>query len=216
MKPMRSFRLRPLVLAVPLLLLAGCSLLGGGKQRDPVTIYAPQVHVAVDPSWPAVTWQLAVYQPTAARIVDSPRIAVRPVPGELQVYKGVSWAQPATDIVEALVLRTLEDSGKIPGVAMSSSGLRADYRLVMELRRFESDYAGNALPSATIELNAKLLHASDQRVVASRTFLQVEPASGTDMAQVAPAFDRALEKLGGELVGWVLTSGEADASRDKR
>lgn len=209
MKPLRLSFALPVALA-----LAGCSILGS-EQRDPVTIYAPQVHVPVDPNWPAVTWQLAVYQPTAARIVDSPRIAVRPVPGELQVYKGVSWAQPATDIVEALVLRTLEDSGKIPGVAMSSSGLRADYRLVMELRRFESDYAGNALPSATIELNAKLLHASDQRVVSSRTFLQVEPASGTEMPQVAPAFDRALEKLGAELVGWVLTSGEADA-RNKR
>ena len=214
MKSMRSSPLRPLAFMASALFLAGCSVLGS-TQRDPVTIYSPQVRVAPDPSWPAVTWQLAVYQPTAARIVDSPRIAVRPSPGELEVYKGVGWAQPATDLVESVVLRTLEDSGKIVGVAMSSSGMRADYRLLMELRRFESDYAGQALPSATIELSAKLLHASDQRVVASRTFLQVEPAGSEDVAQVAGAFDRALEKLGGELTGWVLNTGEADA-RSKR
>ncbi|RYG13607.1 MAG: ABC transporter [Burkholderiales bacterium] len=214
MKSMRSSPLRPLAFMASALFLAGCSVLGS-TQRDPVTIYSPQVRVAPDPSWPAVTWQLAVYQPTAARIVDSPRIAVRPSPGELEVYKGVGWAQPATDLVESVVLRTLEDSGKIAGVAMSSSGMRADYRLLMELRRFESDYAGQALPSATIELSAKLLHASDQRVVASRTFLQVEPAGSEDVAQVAGAFDRALEKLGGELTGWVLNTGEADA-RSKR
>ena len=214
MKSMRSSTFRPFALMAAALLLAGCSVLGS-TQRDPVTIYSPQVRVAPDPSWPAVTWQLAVYQPTAARIVDSPRIAVRPSPGELEVYKGVGWAQPATDLVESVVLRTLEDSGKIAGVAMSSSGMRADYRLLMELRRFESDYAGQALPSATIELSAKLLHASDQRVVASRTFLQVEPAGSEDVAQVAGAFDRALEKLGGELTGWVLNTGEADA-RSKR
>lgn len=214
MKSMQSSPLRPFALMASALFLAGCSVLGS-TQRDPVTIYSPQVRVAPDPSWPAVTWQLAIYQPSAARIVDSPRIAVRPSPGELELYKGVGWAQPATDLVASVVLRTLEDSGKIAGVAMSSSGMRADYRLLMELRRFESDYAGQALPSATIELSAKLLHASDQRVVASRTFLQVEPAGSEDVAQVAGAFDRALEKLGGELTGWVLNTGEADA-RSKR
>ncbi|MEP6906594.1 MAG: ABC-type transport auxiliary lipoprotein family protein [Pseudoxanthomonas sp.] len=214
MKSMRSDTLRFPAIVCSLVLLAGCSVLGS-KQRDPVTIYAPQVTIVPDPSWPSVTWQLVVTKPTAARVVDSPRIAVRPVPGELQVYKSVTWSQPSTDLVETTVLRALEDSGKIPAVARSGSGIRADYKLVMDLRRFESDYAGNAVPSATIELTAKLLHASDQRIVASRTFLQVQPSTGIEVAQVATAFDQALEKLGGDLVGWVLTTGEADA-RTKR
>jgi cholesterol transport system auxiliary component len=216
MKSMRPASLRLLSIAMPLMLLTGCSVLGNGKQRDPVTIYAPQVKVTPDPSWPSVTWQLAVAKPTAARVVDSPRIAVRPVPGELQVYKSVTWSQPSTDLIEATVLRALEDSGKIPAVARAGSGIRADYRLVMDLRRYESDYAGNAVPSATIELTAKLLHTSEQRIVASRTFLQVEPSAGVEVAQVATAFDTALEKLGSQVVGWVLTTGEADASRNKR
>ena len=210
MKSMRLVSLRLLPVAASLALLASCSVLGG-KQRDPVTIYAPQVNVAPDPSWPSVTWQLAVSKPTAARVVDSPRIAVRPVPGELQVYRGVTWSQPSTDLIETTVLRALEDSGKIPAVARAGSGMRADYRLIMDLRRYESDYAGNALPSATIELTAKLMHNSEQRIVASRTFLQVEPSAGVEVPQVATAFDTALEKLGSEVVGWVLTTGEADA-----
>lgn len=216
MKSMPLAFLRLVSVALALLLLAGCSVLGNGKQRDPVTIYAPQVKVTPDPSWPSVTWQLAVAKPTAARVVDSPRIAVRQVPGELQVYKSVTWSQPSTDLIEATVLRALEDSGRIPAVARAGSGIRADYRLIMDLRRYESDYAGNTVPSATIELTAKLLHTSEQRIVASRTFLQVEPSAGVEVAQVATAFDTALEKLGSEVVGWVLTTGEADASRDKR
>ena len=209
MKSKRLSRLRPLA-AVALIALAGCSILGS-EQRDPVTIYAPQPQVAVDPSWPTVAWQLSIGKPTAPRVVDSPRIAVRPAPGELQVYKGVSWSQPSTDLVEATVLRALEDSGRIPAVARDGSGIRADYKLLMDLRRFESDYAGAAIPSATIELTAKLLHTSDQRIVASRTFLQVQPSSGTEVAQVTHAFDQALGMLGAEVVGWVLVTGEADA-----
>lgn len=211
MKSMRSLRLRALAI-VGLLALAGCSILGS-EQRDPVTIYAPRPQVASDPSWPTVAWQLSVGKPTAPRVVDSPRIAVRPAPGELQVYKGASWSQPSTDLVEAIVLRAFEDSGRIPAVARDGSGIRADYKLVMDLRRFESDYAGAAVPSATIELTAKLMHASDQRIVASRTFLQVQPSSGTEVAQVTSAFDQALGKLGAEVVGWVLVTGEADARR---
>jgi cholesterol transport system auxiliary component len=211
MKSMRSHSLPALVLtAASFVLLSGCSVLGS-QQRDPVTIYAPQVTVVPQSSWPSVTWQLVVAKPTAARVVDSPRIAVRPVPGELQVYKGVTWSQPSTDLVEATVLRALEDSGKISAVARLGSGVRADYKLIMDLRRYEADYAGNAVPSATIELTAKLMHTTDQRIVASRTFLQREPSSGIEVAQVAVAFDQALEKLGGEVVGWVLTTGETDA-----
>ena len=48
----------------------------------------------------------------------------------------------------------------------------------MDLRRYEADYAGNAVPSATIELTTKLMHTTDQRIVASRTFLQREHSSG--------------------------------------
>jgi len=201
------------LLSLSLVSLAGCSVLGS-QQRDPVTIYAPQVSVNTDPSWPAVKWQLAVMKPTAARVVDSPRIAVRPIPGELQVYSGVSWSQPPTDLVETTVLRALEDSGKIPSVARSGTGIRADYKLVMDLRRFESDYAGEVVPSATIELNAKLLHVNEQRVVASRTFLQKQQAAGTEVNQVTSAFNQALGVLAGEVVGWTLTSGEADAAQN--
>lgn len=209
MRSRRSLRVTPLC-AVALLALAGCSILGG-KQRDPATIYAPLVQVRPDPAWPAARWQLEVTKPTAARVVDSPRIAVRPAPGELQVYKGASWSQPPSDLIENTLLRAFEDSGRIPSVARAGSGIRADYKLLMDLRRFESDYAGAATPSATIELTAKLLHARDQRIVDSRTFLQVQPASGTDVAQVAGAFDQALGKLGAEVVGWTLVTGEADA-----
>lgn len=207
MKPMR------LVLALPLALaLAGCSILGS-EQRDPVTIFAPDVRVPARPDWPAVSWTLVIAKPTAARVVDSPRMSVRPTPGELQVYRGVSWAQPATELVQDAVQRTLEDSGRIPAVASADAGILGDYKLVMDIRRFEADYAGAAVPSAVVEINAKLVSSRDQRVVASRTFLQQQPAGSVEVAQVAQAFDGALAAATGDLVGWLLAAGQGDAPR---
>ena len=209
-----SQRLRAPALAATMLVLAGCSALGS-KQRDPVTIYAPLVQVAPDPSWPKVDWQLAVLKPTASRVVDGPRISVRPVPGEVQVYRGASWSQPSTDLIEEVLLNALEDSGKISAVARPASGIRADYRLVLDLRRFDSDYAGTATPSAVIELNAKLLLSRDQRVVASRTFLISTPASGTAIPQVVTAFEQSLQTLGQQVTAWTLAEGEADTRRKR-
>ena len=102
--------------------------------------------------------------------VDSPRINVRPTPSQLEIYKGASWAQPATDMIEDTLLRGFEDSGRIRGVARSTAGIRADYKLSTDVRRFESDYRGQATPTVVIEVNAKLIHVADQRVVADRTF----------------------------------------------
>ncbi|MBB3800278.1 cholesterol transport system auxiliary component [Xanthomonas arboricola] len=202
--------LRPL-LCISLLALGGCSVLTGGDQK-PATIYAPTVRVTPNPSWPQVTWQLAINKPSAARVIDSPRINVRPTPGELQIYHGAGWAQPATDMLEDSVVRGFEDSGKIAAVARIGTGIRSDYKLAIDLRRFESDYAGQPVPSATIELNAKLLHSSDQRVVASRTFLVARPSSGTDVAAVAAAFEQALTQVTTDLVGWTLTTGQQDSA----
>ena len=208
MKPLRT----SLSVTLMALAMAGCSVLGS-EQRDPVTIYAPDVRVPARAEWPAVTWTLVIAKPTAARVVDSPRMSVRPTPGELQVYRGVSWAQPATELVQDAVQRTLEDSGRIPAVASADAGILGDYKLVMDIRRFEADYAGAAVPSAVVEINAKLVSSRDQRVVASRTFLQQQPAGSVEVAQVAQAFDGALAAATGDLVGWLLAAGQGDAPR---
>ncbi|WP_396617636.1 ABC-type transport auxiliary lipoprotein family protein [Lysobacter soli] len=198
-----------IALASGLLLgLAGCSILSD-KPRDPTTIFAPEPAVKADASWPKVDWQLVIAPPAAARIVDSLRIAVRPTPGELQVYRGAQWARPPSDMLVDTVLRALEDSGRIGGVARQGTGVAGEYKLFFEVRRFESDYSGGAVPSATVEVSAKLLHVPQQKVAASRVFLQATPAASAAVPDVARAFEQSLSKIGGEIAGWTLSSGEA-------
>ena len=196
------------------MLLAGCSILGGSRQA--ATIYAPDPRIAPDPAWPSVSWQLEIAHPEAARMVDSQRIAVRPAPGELQVYKGASWAKSPSDQVEDTVLHALEDSQKIAAVARKGSGVAADYTLLMELRRYDADYDGRPVPAATIEINAKLLQSPEQAIVASHTFVQAVPAAATDTASVARAFDTALGNIGHDIVGWTLANGNAHAPSQPR
>jgi cholesterol transport system auxiliary component len=191
-------------------LLAGCSL--GGTKSTP-TVYAPEVRMQADASWPRVEWQLSIGRPTAARMIDSVRMAVSPVPGELQVYKDALWARTPTEMLEDSVLRVLEDSGKIPAVARQGSGIRADYRLVMDIRHFHASYGEGGpegvAPAAVVEVNAKLMHAQDQAVVGSRTFRHVRPAQDAAVPLVAQALGEALAATSSDIAGWLLQAGAA-------
>jgi cholesterol transport system auxiliary component len=185
--------------------LAGCGLI---PKKEPLALYSPTAKVAPDPAWPRVRWQLQIPRPVASELVDSPRIVVRPAPGELQVYKGAVWAEPTPDLVQAAVLHAFEDSGRIGGVARRGSGVAGDYELMLDVRRFESDYAGGATPRAEVEITAKLIANRSNTVVANRTFRQSAMATGTAVGSVAHAFDAALSAASAEIVGWTLVEGQ--------
>jgi cholesterol transport system auxiliary component len=185
--------------------LAGCGLI---PEKEPLALYSPAAKVAPDPAWPSVQWQLQIPRPLASELVDSPRIVVRPAPGELQVYKGAVWAEPAPDLVQDAVLHAFEDSGRIGGVARRGSGISGDYELLLDLRRFESDYAGGAAPRAEVEITAKLIANRSNMVVANRTFRQSAQAGGTAVGSVAQAFDGALSAVVADIVGWTLVEGQ--------
>lgn len=191
------------------MVLAACGIL---PEKQAIALYAPEARITADPSWPTVDWQLQVPRPHAAELLDSPRIVVRPVPGELQVYKGAVWTQPAPDLLQDTLLRGFEDSGRITGVARRGSGITGDYELLLDLRRFDSDYAPGS-PAAVVEVGAKLVSSRSNQVVASRAFRATSPASATDVGAISRAFEQALGTLATDVVGWTLVEGERhDAS----
>lgn len=190
--------------------LAGCSIL---PKQETLALYRPESTVAADTAWPQANWQLQIARPYADALHDSARILVRPQPGELQVYKGAAWTQPAPDLVLDTLLRAFVDSGRLAGVARRGEGVNAKYELLLDLRRFESDYDGGATPSVRIELGARLVHNAENRVVASRVFNIAAPADGTDVAQVNRAFEQGLGVVTVQMIGWTLSEGQRDATR---
>ncbi|BCT91824.1 ABC transporter [Lysobacter helvus] len=188
-------------LVLALASLAGCGIV---PKKEPIALYSPEATVQPDPSWPNVRWQLQITRPHANELIDSPRIVVRPATGELQVYHAAIWAEPAPDLVQDAVLRAFEDSGKIQGVGRRGTGIAGDYELALDLRRFESDYAGGATPNADIEVVVKLIAPRTNSVIATKTIRQRVPAGGTAVGAVAAAFDTALTNVVQDIVGWTF------------
>jgi len=201
--PVRS--IAALALSMLMLALPACSIV---PKKEPLSLYAPEAQIQPDPSWPTVQWQLQLPRPHASELLDSPRIVVRPTEGELQVYHGAVWAEPAPDLVQDAVLEAFEDSGRIGGVGRRGTGIAGDYELLLDIRHFESDYAGGSTPHADVEIVAKLVANRTNMVVATRTLHQRVPANGTAVGEVARAFGTAMTNVVQELVGWALVEGE--------
>ena len=207
---------------IAVLLLASVSLSSCGilPKQETLALYDPTPqqmtfeHMA-DSAWPQVNWQLQISRPYADTMHDSARILVRPQPGELQVYKGAAWTQPAPDMVLDTLVRAFADSGRLAGVARRGEGVSARYELLLDLRRFESDYGDGTTPNARIEIGARLVHNADNRVVASSVFDEARPAEGTTVVQINRAFEQGLGDITAQLIGWTLSEGQRD-SKNKR
>lgn len=202
-KLLRSI-LAAVVLAIPL---AGCS--GIFNNKTPTQIIMPQVQVEPDPSWPQVAWQLTVMHPSTNDMLDSRRMAVSPSPGHIEVYKGVAWNNTITDLVQDAVVQGFEDSGKVIAVGHQTSGLNTDFALQIDIRDYQAVYHdAGAPPDVLVTINARLINYATSRAIASHTFRQVVPASGTGVPAVAHAFDTALGAVIHDLIGWTLSNGQ--------
>ncbi len=200
--------------AMAMLSLASCSVL---PKREPLKIYEPAPASAQIPAaWPSVSWSLVVGRPSTGQTLDSERISVRPVSGEVQVYKGAIWSDDVADLMQTRLLQRLEDSGKILAVSRPGSGMRGQYQLQMELRSFDSIYkAEKTPPEATIEVRARLVAVGNGEVIAARSFQQSQTASSEDITDVVAAFSQSLARIDDEIVGWTLDSGQADSIKKK-
>lgn len=203
----RAFR-RAAAVAALTATLAGCAALLGS--RETLTIWTVDA-VPAAAAGPAVVWQLAVDEPAAAEPLAGARIVLSPAEGEFGVYRGARWSERAPRMLQTLVLRSLEDSGRIAGIGRGNGGVRADYRLLLDLRAFHVD--GGAQGNARIAFAAKLLRWPDGAVVAARSFDASAAIEGSGIAAVVAAFRAATSEAVPALAEWTLAEGEADSAR---
>ncbi|MGY0505550.1 ABC-type transport auxiliary lipoprotein family protein [Luteimonas sp. e5] len=192
--------LAPLLTAA-VLAMSACGIV---PKKVEIAIFDPTPTLQADPAWPMAPGQLVVQRPNADTLLDSARIVVRPQPGELQVYRGAAWAQPAPDLVQDAIVRLLEDSERIAGVSRRGGGIAGDHDLTLDIRRFDADYAGQDTPGAVVEISASLIDNQHNRIIGHRLFRATRPAEGTDLANVSAALRDALGSTSQEIVGWTL------------
>lgn len=188
-----------LVFPLIALALSGCagieSLNEAGRPTDLYSLTPKSTFAA---GLPRIDQQIVVEEPTATAAVNTDRIAVFPTPLQVEYLPRARWVDRAPLIVQALLVESFENSGKVAAVGRSTAGLRADYIIVSDLREFQANLVTDDLATAPLEidvrLNIKIVDDWEDKIIASRSFEFKVLSESDEPLQIAQAFDKALGK----------------------
>lgn len=200
-------RLIALALVIPLV--SGCML---ARSSGSVSVIAPQLETTVDADWPEVDWAVLVQRPMADQMRNSNRVLVRVSRSRLQSWPEATWLDSVPDMVQGLLIQSLEDSGRFAGVGRAG-GMRSRFGLASDIRSFEAVDDGSGRLVVELRMRINLVHQPTGRVMATSSFERTNPVSGRALDSVVVAFEEAMADLFTDVTGWVLSAG-GEASAD--
>jgi cholesterol transport system auxiliary component len=161
---------------------------------------------------PPVKWSLVVDEPTAARQIDTSRIALMSGPFRVEYFADVEWTDTAPAMVQLLLIQSFQNTGRLPVVAPTRQTLATDFLLLSNLRKFQVENDASGTPQATVVLEATLLKMPRRTPVATARFEKATPVDSKSTDTVTAAFDASLGDIMRRVVDWTLEHGNAAAA----
>lgn len=141
-----------------------------------------------------------VTEPTGLQPFEADRIIVREPGGALSFLGGGQWADRLPRLIQARLIQSLENSGRLKSVSRPGDKITAEYQLISEIRAFDIA-AGSG--EAVVDISAKIIAEGTGKVVAARIFTARLPVSKVDAANAAVGLDAALARVLADMVAWV-------------
>jgi cholesterol transport system auxiliary component len=192
---------------------AGTLALGACTGLIPGTGEAPQTYVltpksAFRPDLPTVDWQLLVDVPVAPAEIDTTRIVLSRSPVTLDFFGNAVWPDRAPIMVQTLLVESFERTGRITAIGRETAGLRADYILKPELRKFMAVYydTPTGAPTVVVTMTVRLVRMPDRTIIAQTSFDRREQAQQNAIENIVLAFDEALGGVLKRIIEWTLTT----------
>jgi len=198
---MISQSLRTLVLAAGL---AGCSTLTAA----PPSLYVLQPKTTYDTNLPTVAYQLVVQVPDAPQSLDTARVALARSPTTIDYFANAAWTDRAPVMVQDLLVESFENTRKIVSVGRDTTGLRADYVLLTDLRDFEARYyeGTDKPPQVRVRITAKLIKMPEREIIGGLDAVKTSDAEKNDIDSIVAAFGEATGNAMKMVVQWTLRS----------
>jgi len=161
-----------------------------------------------------VKWSVVVDEPTAARQIDTSRIALMSGPFEVEYYTDVEWTDSAPAMVQLLLVQSFQNTGRLPVVAPSRQTLATDFLLLSNLRKFQVENDVSGTPQATVVIEATLLRMPRRTPVATARFEKATRINSKSTETVTAAFDASLGDVMRRVVDWTIQQGSSAAAND--
>jgi cholesterol transport system auxiliary component len=198
------------VVALPAAIaLGGC--IGTNRPPEPRRFYLMPL-TTVSGNLPRVAWSLAVDPPETPPALNTDRIALLFSENEFDYYADAAWGDDAPIMVQQLIIRSFQKSGRIGVVVNERERVRGDFRLTSFLSPFFAVGPKGAAPEARVGLEAQLIRSRGRETVGTRTISHAVQSSGADIATIVAAFNTAMHQVLEDLVAWTITTGSAAAA----
>lgn len=143
--------------------------------------------------------QVLVPPPTAIRALDTDRIAARPTPAQYAYLPAAVWSDVLPKLLQARMIETLQNRGRVRAAAQPGQGLLIDYQLLLSVRAFELQQEG-----AVAEFGVKLMDDRNGTVIRSRDFRKIVPLAANDTANIVAALDAAMDAAFVDIARWAF------------
>ncbi len=161
---------------------------------------------------------VSVSRPDLGSGLDTDRIAV--LKGRhLDYYRGVRWGSRALELIQNLVVDSLQDQHLFRSVTPEQARVAGDYVLDLQVRDFQSQYSDRAdVPTVRVAMVGRLIRIVDRELVAIVTSEANVEAQDDRLSAVMAAFEsashRAILDLGAKLAS--VVADDANALRAAR
>jgi cholesterol transport system auxiliary component len=186
---------RALCAAVCAVALVGCAAIIPRAPSDIFDLSAPTEVAAPGRG----RLQVLVPEPSAIKALDTDRIAARPSPSEYAYLPRAVWSDSLPKLLQARLMETLQNSGRVRAAALPGQGLVIDYQLVVDIRAFE--LSGG---EAVAEFAVKLMDDRTGRVARTRTFRHVAAVSSSEPEAVVAGLNAAMDAAFVEITAWAF------------
>ena len=184
-----------------LLVLAGCGAFGkASAPLDAYTLSPLPVAKAASSSE-----HLVVELPTASGALTTDRILIKPNALQAEYLPKGRWVDPAPELIQTLLVSSLQNSGAFRLVGRDGAGLTPDYVVLVEVNAFQAEAAAPDTVGTPVRvgLTLSVVREGDQRLIATRRFDHTAISTSSDTLAVVSAFDAATRQVLADAVVWV-------------
>jgi len=197
--------------------LCGCSTGSLFDSETPIPtnyVLAPAPPAQAPTQSRASAVDLAIASPDAIPGLDSRRIAV--LKGQLlDHYKGTQWGGSVSQIVQTLLVASLDHQQVFRSVTSEQTRVSAEYLLDVEVRDFQAEYGeGGGSPQVRVTFISRLIRIRDRELIATITSTALKPAGDDRLGAVAAAFESAAQLAALDLAGKSASAVDSDLAKN--
>ncbi len=178
-----------LTIALITFLLSSCSLFFSAPD-DSKTKYVLNSVPAVPVKKHRRHTVLLVSEPNTVSVYNTSQIAYSRAPYQVAYFAKNTWAGYPADMLQPLIIQTLQNTHYFHAVVSQSIGGGYDYSLNTEIVELLQDYS-QSVPLLRLTVRAQIVRLSNSRIIATKEFvivtpiLQKSPCGGVYAANIA-------------------------------